>query len=323
MRVPEAKFDDAVKRFSALGEVVDLTTSADDVSDQMVDLKARLRHARAVDRRLVGFLDQARNVKETLAVQDRIDANQLVIEQLTAEIARMSEVTSYGTITVSMHERGVPQPGSIDESDSFWGAFTNSLRLIADGAKASAVALGARCRSWPSSVSSPWSSGTAAGRSCAAGRRRRRRRRCRRAERGARPAARAGGRGAPTGPRVSPPFTRGPVVAAWARRRLGEPSPRRGYVASYARRSGRRIDERREAALKAVGSTSTAAPRSSSTRTSPIPNRDRSRSSCASRRRRSIPSTSRFAKIASRRPSSRPRSSARTAPAWWNASATP
>jgi hypothetical protein len=143
VRVPEARFDDAVKRFSALGEVVDLTTSADDVSDQMVDLKARLRHARAVDQQLVGYLDQATNVKETLAVQDRINENQLVIEQLTAELARMSEITSYGTITVTMHERGVPQPGSIDESDTFWGAFTNSLRLIADGAKASAVALGA------------------------------------------------------------------------------------------------------------------------------------------------------------------------------------
>jgi hypothetical protein len=143
VRVPEAKFDTAVERFAALGEVVDMTTSADDVSDQMVDLRARLRHARAVELRLLGFLDRARNIRETLAVQDRIDRTQLTVEQLSAEIARMSEVTSYGTITVSLHERGVPRPGSIDESDSFWGAFTNSLHLIADGAKASAVALGA------------------------------------------------------------------------------------------------------------------------------------------------------------------------------------
>jgi hypothetical protein len=143
VRVPEAKFDTAIARFSSMGEIVDLTTSAEDVSDQMVDLRARLRHARAVEQRLLGFLDQARNIRETLAVQDRIDATQLTIEQLSAEIARLSEITSYGTITVTLHERGVPQPGAIDESDSFWGAFTNSLHLIADGAKASAVALGA------------------------------------------------------------------------------------------------------------------------------------------------------------------------------------
>ncbi len=143
VRVPEARFDAAVERFAKLGEVVDLTTSAEDVSAQMVDLRARLRHAKAVEKRLLGFLDQARTIKETLAVQDRIDQTQLRVEQLSAEVARLGEVTSYGTITVSMHEHGVPQPGAIDESDSFWGAFTNSLGLIADGAKASAVALGA------------------------------------------------------------------------------------------------------------------------------------------------------------------------------------
>lgn len=143
VRVPEQRFDDAVERFAKLGEVVDMTTSAEDVSAQMVDLRARLRHHKAVEERLLGFLDQARTIKETLAVQDRIDQTQLTIEQLSAEIARLSEVTSYGTLTVSLHERGVPQPGSIDESDSFWGAFTNSLGLIADGARASAVALGA------------------------------------------------------------------------------------------------------------------------------------------------------------------------------------
>lgn len=143
VRVPEAKFDTAVERFAQLGEIVDMTTSADDVSDQMTDLRARLRHAKAVEQRLLSFLDRATTIKDTLAVQDRIDQTQLTVEQLSAEIARMSEITSYGTITVSLHERGVPRPGAIDESDSFWGAFTNSLHLIADGAEASAVALGA------------------------------------------------------------------------------------------------------------------------------------------------------------------------------------
>ena len=143
VRVPERRFDDALARFSKLGEIVDMTTSAEDVSDQMVDLRARLRHQKAVEERLLGFLGQARTIRETLAVQDRIDRTQLTIEQLSAEIVRLTEVTSYGTLTVSLRERGVPQPGSIDESDTFWGAFTHSLGLIVDGAKASVVALGA------------------------------------------------------------------------------------------------------------------------------------------------------------------------------------
>ena len=46
----------AIKRFSKLGEVQSVTTSSEDVTSQYVDLQARLRHYRAVERRLVGFL---------------------------------------------------------------------------------------------------------------------------------------------------------------------------------------------------------------------------------------------------------------------------
>lgn len=143
MRVPSGRFDAAIERFSALGRVEQVSTSSTDVSDQMVDLKARLRHARSVERRLLGFLDQAKTVQAALAVQDRLDQNQLMIEQLEGQISMLSETTSYGTITVSLRERGVPQPGAIDQSDTFGGAFVHSLELIADGARVSAVALGA------------------------------------------------------------------------------------------------------------------------------------------------------------------------------------
>ena len=234
VRVPEDKFDAAVERFAKLGDVVDMTTSADDVSDQMTDLRARLRHAKAVEARLLGFLGQARNIKETLAVQDRIDATQLTVEQLSAEIARMSEITSYGTITVSLRERGVPQPGSIDESDTFWGAFTNSLGLIADGAKASAVALGALL---------PFLALLGVvGAVVWYGRRAVLRRRPPRAPQAPQAPARAEltpapavGRPQPTGPRACPPSPEGPSA------RLVSLPAAAGVRTAYARRPVRRI----------------------------------------------------------------------------------
>jgi hypothetical protein len=143
VRVPGERFDAALARFSALGRIEQTSTSSTDVSDQMVDLKARLRHARSVERRLLGFLEQAQTVQAALAVQDRLDQNQLLTEQLKGQLAQLSETTTYGTITVSLRERGVPQPGAIDRSDTFTGAFLHSLHLIADGARVSAVALGA------------------------------------------------------------------------------------------------------------------------------------------------------------------------------------
>ena len=106
VRVPEQLFDTALKRFSKLGEVQSASTSSEDVTAQYVDLRARLRHYRAVERRLLGFLSETTNVNQMLAVQDRIDQVQLTIEELSAQLKSLREVTTYGTLSVFISERG-------------------------------------------------------------------------------------------------------------------------------------------------------------------------------------------------------------------------
>ena len=141
LRVPEGRFDDALERFAALGDVQTLSTSSEDVTAQYVDLKARLRHFQAVERRLVRFLAATENVNQLLAVQDRIDEVQLTIEQLKAQLTSLSELTTFGTISVYLTEKGVPQTGAIDPSDTFAGTFWHSLKVLGRGAHMSALAL--------------------------------------------------------------------------------------------------------------------------------------------------------------------------------------
>lgn len=135
IRVPERYFDVALKRFAALGDVQSVSTSSQDVTSQFVDLKARLRHFTAVERRLVRFLDATTNVNQMLTVQDRIDEVQLTIEQLSAQIKSLGETTTYGTLSVFLSEKGVPQPGAIASSDSFAGTFWHSVKILGRGAR--------------------------------------------------------------------------------------------------------------------------------------------------------------------------------------------
>jgi hypothetical protein len=141
VRVPERDFDLALKRFAALGDVQSISTSSQDVTSQFVDLQARLRHFRAVEHRLVRFLDATTNVSQMLTVQDRIDEVQLTIEQLSAQIKSLRETTSYGTLSVFLSEKGTPQPGAIDSSDSFSGTFWHSVKMIGHGARLSGLTL--------------------------------------------------------------------------------------------------------------------------------------------------------------------------------------
>lgn len=141
LRVPQARFEEAVERLTKLAEVRRITTSSEDVTTQYVDLQARLRHHRAVERRLLRFLAATTTIRETLAVQDRLDAVQLTIEQLEAQLKSLREVTTYGTLTVTLTEKDAPQAGQIDSSDTFVGVLRTSLRALAHGARIVALAI--------------------------------------------------------------------------------------------------------------------------------------------------------------------------------------
>jgi Domain of unknown function (DUF4349) len=141
VRVPESSFDAAVKRFAALGDVQSASTSSEDVTSQYVDLQARLRHYRAVERRLVRFLAATDNVNQMLAVQDRIDNVQLTIEQLSAELKSLRESTTYGTLSIFLREKGVPQAGASDSSVTFAGTLLHSINVLARGARVTGLVL--------------------------------------------------------------------------------------------------------------------------------------------------------------------------------------
>jgi len=142
VRVPSRSFETALRRFGKLGEVEYQSTSAQDVSDQMVDLEARLRHARAVERRLLRFLEATDTIREMLAVQDRLDQVQLEIEQLTAQLEALREVVAFSTITVSLRAEGDPSP-VIGAGGGVWGNFVDAWRLLGRSAGVLLMALAA------------------------------------------------------------------------------------------------------------------------------------------------------------------------------------
>lgn len=139
VRVPEAAFDSTLKRFAQLGKVESVSTSSEDVTTQYVDLQARLRHQRAVEARLVSFLDKADSISETLAVQDRIDSVQLQVEELSAQLKSLRETTTYGTISVFLHEKAA-QP-VVAASGGFFDTFWTSLVVLGHGARVTGLVL--------------------------------------------------------------------------------------------------------------------------------------------------------------------------------------
>jgi hypothetical protein len=142
VRVPVDSFETAAAEFGRLGKVDTISTQTEDVTAQYVDLSARLAHYRAVQQRLLTFLARTTSVGQALAVQQRIDATELTVEQLTGELKALRQTVVYGTITVTISERPLTTVAH-GTTGSFPSAFLRSLRLIWSGARATFVALGA------------------------------------------------------------------------------------------------------------------------------------------------------------------------------------
>lgn len=135
LRVPVAKFDDALKAIKELGHVESSSVTGEDVTDQLVDIEARLRALRAQENAYLGIMNKANKVEDVLSVQDRLINVRTQIEQIAAQQKSLKDQVSYSTITVNAAKRGdigsKTDPnwvaGSWGEATGSFGAFLKGL----------------------------------------------------------------------------------------------------------------------------------------------------------------------------------------------------
>ena len=139
MRVPADHFDDAVAALKTLnGEVIASSIDAKDVTDQLVDLDARLVALRAEETRYLQLFASAKTVDEMLKVQLALSQLRQQIEQLAAQQKTTKDRVAYSTITLSVASTAEPVPGPLakwDPSRTFAtaiAAFATLLRFGAD-----------------------------------------------------------------------------------------------------------------------------------------------------------------------------------------------
>src|ERR1700730_4226965 len=103
IRVPSSRFGDALQQLKALeGEVQTSGVSAQDVTDQFVDLQARLTAKQAEEQRYIAILNRANTIDEILKVDASLGSVRTQIEQLTAQINSIKERTDFSTISMSI-----------------------------------------------------------------------------------------------------------------------------------------------------------------------------------------------------------------------------
>jgi Domain of unknown function (DUF4349) len=110
IRIPVDKFEQVRAEISSLGLRVETEKiEAQDVTKQYVDLAARLRNLHAQETQYLGILKQARTVKDTVDVSDKLDEVRSEIEQQQAEFDVLSKQVTTVALTVSLRAEAEAQ----------------------------------------------------------------------------------------------------------------------------------------------------------------------------------------------------------------------
>ena len=134
VRVPAETFEAFVDDVIALGTVKYQAEDSDDVTQQHVDLSARLANLQAEEARLREFFDSAVKVEEMLAIEAELARVRGEIESLDAQVKYLERQAAMATVTIEITEpKAVVRP----EGDS-WGfsdAITSGFRGAAEVVK--------------------------------------------------------------------------------------------------------------------------------------------------------------------------------------------
>ena len=124
MRVPSHEFDSTITEIKTLGSLKSESLSADDVTEEYVDLQARRN---ALASQLVQYnriMERAENVSEILEVQVQIERVQVELDRIDGRLKYLDNRVDYATITVALQE---PEPVGGGEGFSFVSVINESI----------------------------------------------------------------------------------------------------------------------------------------------------------------------------------------------------
>ena len=108
LRVPEANFGALVTQVQRDGTHIGYHY-LQDVTGQYVNLQARIAALESSRQQYLTIMTRASSIGDILAVQSQLDTLQSEIDQLQGQLNVLDNETTYGSLTVSLSERGKPR----------------------------------------------------------------------------------------------------------------------------------------------------------------------------------------------------------------------
>lgn len=135
LKIPAAKYEQAVGALSGIGKVEAVNTQVDDVGEEYVDLSAREANAKRLEERLVNLLaTRTGKLEDVLAVERELARVREEIERTEGRLRYLRTRSAMSTLSVTVHEP-LPilgqNPGDNPIVSAFKQAWRNFVGFVA------------------------------------------------------------------------------------------------------------------------------------------------------------------------------------------------
>ncbi len=105
LKIPAPKYDPAVDLLSTIGKVETVTSTAQDVGEEFVDVTARVTNSRRLEERLISLLaNRTGKLDEVLRVERELARVREEIERYEGRLRYLSARVALSTLTITVHE---------------------------------------------------------------------------------------------------------------------------------------------------------------------------------------------------------------------------
>ncbi len=135
--VPASKRGIVLEELAELGVLQSRTTRSSDMTEQYVDLQARIKNKEGLEKRILGLLEKhTGDIKDVIAVEEQLARVRQEIETMTAKTKNIQSVVAMTSIAVFAMEKDDYVPPKADKPPTFSsetvGAFSSSVSVIVE-----------------------------------------------------------------------------------------------------------------------------------------------------------------------------------------------
>jgi hypothetical protein len=142
LRVPSSRHAQVVSDLEELGDVVDRSRNAEDVTSEVVDVEARVESQRRSVGRIRELLDDATDLADVVRIESELASREANLDSLLQRQEQLSSLTTLATVTVTFY-RNDEAPADDETTLSFLSGLGNGWDAFVGAARVAAAVVGA------------------------------------------------------------------------------------------------------------------------------------------------------------------------------------